>query len=68
MNQQIWDVLSDSGLVEQIGKENLFIFDERRPHQHMTKAFHHARYLAAKMDQDKKEPLVEEPLLEVVQN
>lgn len=46
MTQQIWDVLSDSGLVEQIGKENLFIFDERHPHQHMLKALKRARQLA----------------------
>lgn len=47
MTQQIWDVLSDSGLVEQIGKENLFIFDERHPHQHMSKALKRAKFLAA---------------------
>lgn len=45
MTQQIWDVLSDSGLIEQIGKENLFIFDERHPHHHMLKALHRARHL-----------------------
>lgn len=47
MTQQIWDVLSDSGLIEQIGKENLFAFDERHPHSHMIKALHRARELAA---------------------
>lgn len=47
MTQQIWDVLSDSGIVEQIGKENLFIFDERHPHLHMLKALHRARDLAS---------------------
>jgi SulP family sulfate permease len=46
MTQPIWDVLSDSGLIEQIGKENLFIFDERNPHLHMLKAFHRARHLS----------------------
>lgn len=50
MPQQIWDVLSDSGLVEEIGKENLFIFDERHPNLHMFKALHHARYLASRED------------------
>lgn len=45
MTQPIWDVLSDSGLIEQIGKENLFIFDERNPHIHMLKAFRRARHL-----------------------
>jgi SulP family sulfate permease len=45
LTQQIWDVLSDSGLIEEIGKENLFVFDERQPHQHMLKALHKARQL-----------------------
>lgn len=57
MTQQIWDVLSDSGLIEQIGKENLFVFDERHPHQHMVKALHKARQLAALSAA----PVVEEP-------
>ena len=37
MTQQIWDVMSDSGMVEEIGKENLFVFDERHPHLHMLR-------------------------------
>ena len=45
MTQQIWNVLSDSGLIEEIGKENLFIFDERNPHKHMVKALKRARFL-----------------------
>lgn len=45
MTQQTWDVLSDSGLIEQIGKENLFVFDERHPHLHMLKALKKARQL-----------------------
>lgn len=39
ITHQIWDVLSDSGMVEQIGKANLFIFDERHPHLSVQKAF-----------------------------
>ena len=39
ITHQIWDVLSDSGMVEQIGKNNLFIFDERHPHLSVQKAF-----------------------------
>lgn len=39
ITQQIWDVLSDSGMVEIIGKNNLFIFDERHPHLSVQKAF-----------------------------
>lgn len=39
ITHQIWDVLSDSGMVEQIGKANLYIFDERHPHLSVQKAF-----------------------------
>ena len=39
ITHQIWDVLSDSGMVEIIGKNNLFIFDERHPHLSVQKAF-----------------------------
>lgn len=46
MTQSVWDVFSDSGLIEQVGKENLFMFDERHPHLHMAKALHHAQELA----------------------
>lgn len=53
VTQQIWDVLSDSGMIEQIGKSNLFIFDEKHPHLYMLKALHRARELA-------KEPVVAE--------
>lgn len=42
---QIWEVLSDSGTVETIGKENLFIFDERHPYDYMQKALLHAKRL-----------------------
>jgi len=45
---QIWEVLSDSGVVELIGKENLFVFDERHPHQYMQKALVRAKELAAR--------------------
>lgn len=39
ITHQIWDVLSDSGIVELIGKSNLFIFDERHPHLSVQKAY-----------------------------
>ena len=45
MLQQVWDVLSDSGMVEVIGKKNLFIFEEKHPHKHMIKAHFRAREL-----------------------
>lgn len=41
----IWEVMSNSGLVELFGKENLFMFDERHPHQHMQKAIFRAKIL-----------------------
>lgn len=46
ITQPVWDVLSDSGLVKLIGKENLFIFDERNPHLYMQKALQRAKRLA----------------------
>lgn len=42
----LWEVLCDSGIVESLGKENLFIFDERHPHQYMLKALERAYALA----------------------
>jgi sulfate permease, SulP family len=58
MTQQTWDVLSDSGLIEQIGKENLFIFDERYPHLHMLKALKKARQLIALSDVKEEESVL----------
>ncbi len=46
ITHQLWEVLSDSGIVELIKKENLFLFDERYPHQHMQKAIVRANQLA----------------------
>lgn len=45
ITQHVWEVLSDSGLVEQFGKENLIVFDEKRPHYFMVKALSRAREL-----------------------
>lgn len=45
ITHQIWDVLSDSGLVELIGKSNLFIFDEKHPQLSVQKAFLRAHVL-----------------------
>lgn len=45
LTTHVWEVLSNSGLVEQLGKDNLFLFDERHPHQHMQKALQWARHL-----------------------
>ncbi len=53
ITQHVWDVLSDSGLVEQIGKENLLIFDERHPHYFMVKALSRARALVLESEPDR---------------
>lgn len=47
LTHQLWDVLSDSGMVNLIGKENLFIFDERHPHQSVQRALTRANALIA---------------------
>jgi len=40
-----WEVLSNSALIELLGKENLFFLNERRPHLHMKKALRRAEIL-----------------------
>jgi sulfate permease, SulP family len=45
LTHQIWDVLSDSGMIDIIGKANLFIFDERHPQQSVQRAFLRANEL-----------------------
>jgi SulP family sulfate permease len=42
----IWEVLSDSGIVSQIGKENLFLIDDRQPVLYMELAMKRAQELA----------------------
>lgn len=62
----LWEVLCDSGIVESLGKENLFIFDERQPHQYMLKALERAYILSASthvIAQEKQEP---EPIVELL--
>jgi SulP family sulfate permease len=46
MTHEMWDVMSNSGLVSAIGKDNLFIFDERYPMHYMQKAIARAKKLA----------------------
>jgi SulP family sulfate permease len=45
ITEPIWDVLNDSGLVDKLGKDNLFAFDEEKPHQYMQKAIQRAKEL-----------------------
>lgn len=42
----VWEVLSDAGIVEQIGKDNLFLFDAHHPHAHMQRAIQRAKLLS----------------------
>lgn len=46
MTHEMWDVMSNSGLIAEIGKENLFIFDERHPHLYMQDAIQRAKELS----------------------
>lgn len=46
MTHEMWDVMSNSGLVSAIGKDNLFIFDERSPLLYLQKAITRAKKLA----------------------
>lgn len=43
---QIWEVLSDAGLVELVGKENMFIFHEKHPQHYIHKTVLRAKELA----------------------
>lgn len=43
----VWEVLSISGVVDSLGKENLFLFDDVSPHHYMKKAFQRAKALTS---------------------
>lgn len=47
LTTQVWEVLNNSGLVEQVGCRNMFTFDERHPHLHMQQAFQLAKLLVS---------------------
>lgn len=65
LTQQVWDVLSDSGIVELIGKENLFFFDEKHPHVYMQKTFSRA-YRLLKQEALETKLVVEKPVSEII--
>lgn len=52
LTEPIWEVLSRADIVEQIGKENLFVFDERQPQYSVQKAFLRAKQLITPLDED----------------
>lgn len=45
LTHPVWDVLSYSGAVDNIGKDNLFLFDEKHPHRYLQKALEKANLL-----------------------
>ncbi len=55
----VWDVMSGSGLVKMIGKENLFVMNDANPNAYFNKAVHRAQELV-KMEEKVEEPVVEE--------
>lgn len=50
LTDQSWKVLCDSGFVELIGKENLFIYDERHPNNTVQKAISRAKAIIRTKD------------------
>lgn len=55
LTPHVWEVLDSSGLVDQFGKDNLFIFEEKFPHLHMQQALMRARALIATPEPKKTE-------------
>lgn len=45
LTHPVWEVLSDSGLIQLIGKENLFLFDDKHPHLYLQKALQRSKEL-----------------------
>lgn len=54
----IWEVMSDADLVASIGKENIFLFDERNPDYHIQRVLKRASELATQpaIEEAKAEP------------
>lgn len=44
---QTWDVLSNAGMVDELGRENLFLLDEQRPQVSLQKALERAEEIVA---------------------
>lgn len=42
ITEAIWDVLNDSGLIDILGKDNLFAFDGQKPYHYMRRAIKRA--------------------------
>ncbi|MGA8164085.1 MAG: SulP family inorganic anion transporter [Waddliaceae bacterium] len=47
-----WDVLSGAGLVSMLGKENLFVINERHPHRYFNRTLKRAQELVEQTEKD----------------
>ncbi|KAF3362311.1 putative high affinity sulfate transporter, sulfate permease family [Chlamydiales bacterium STE3] len=45
MSSEVWEVMSNSGIIQRLKKENLFVFEDLRPQLYMQKALHRAKEL-----------------------
>lgn len=45
MSGEVWEVMSNSGIIQRLKKENLFLFEEQQPHLYMQKALIRAKEL-----------------------
>lgn len=52
MSQDVWEVMSNSGVIQQVRKENLFLFDEIRPNLYIQKALERAYELLKEIPED----------------
>lgn len=46
LTPQVWEVLSNAGIVAQFGKDNLFTIDDQQPHLYMDRVMARAKELA----------------------
>lgn len=61
-----WRVLCDSGLVEQIGKENLFILEEQNPQLSLRRALWRAQALLDVVEEKKQEIEIQEEMIPIL--
>ena len=62
MSQEVWEVMSNSGVIEKLKKENLFLFDDQRAHHYLHKALTRAKDI---LTLPTAAPAVEAPRLEM---
>lgn len=59
----IWEVMSGSGLVRTIGKENLFVINDANPNAYFEKAIHRAQELITMEEEVEEELVMEEAVV-----